>query len=185
MRGWGLLTWTWSSLRRCWKSQGSVVRVAGPTSANTPAPPLRPQHQPPPVPPASAPRSNTPMGSVRAEGLGTCPGLAPNEMWIWAVLRGTTCPGRAPPDIWAGPGPGELQTQHLFCWGRLPDKQCRNPFPASASCPAPAVGIQTQCFCCKQSLGAALHGQGGDCSREQLLSAWAHETPGAKAGTEK
>lgn len=45
----GHLTWTWSSRRRCWKSRGSAVRVAGPTSANTPALPPQPPQTPTPA----------------------------------------------------------------------------------------------------------------------------------------
>lgn len=103
-------TWTWSSRRRRWKSRGSTVRVAGPTSASTPAPPPQP-------PQSSAPASSGAMlpalPNTPPPGLNTLTGPArlgvKHLPWLGTkrdmdLDRLAPCPG-------AQPAPGKLSAR--------------------------------------------------------------------------
>lgn len=141
-------TWTWSSRRRCWKSWGSVVRVTGPTSAR------HGQHHLSPLTPAPA----SPNATHTARAPGTCPGSnacdtqGTASTLAWHQERsglGQTSPCAHTvttsanhshaqeflPTLWVVPARVSCKLSALFYWGRLPAKQCRNQFTASASFP--------------------------------------------------
>ena len=153
-------TWTWSSRKRRWKSRGSAVRVAGPTSASTPTPPPQP---PRPLAPASSGATLPALPSTRP-GLNTLTGPAILRVkhlpWLGTeqgmdLGRPAPCPGAqpapesSPRHTPGGPSQGELQTQHPFLLREAPSKAMQKPIYCLClpPCPAPAIFIQTQCFC--------------------------------------